>query len=89
MAVKIIYAKQAIDDLHSLDQSAAQRIVEKIGEYQQTPNPMRLAKPLSGPYRGLYRFRIGDYRAIFEKSSSGQLLLLSILRIRHRRMIYE
>ena len=50
---------------------------------------MRFAKALSGPLQGFSRFRIGDYRVIFEQNASGKIVIYTILRIKHRREIYE
>ena len=40
---------------------------------------------LSGEFRGLFKYRVGDYRAIYAKTSDGVL----ILRIAHRKDAYR
>lgn len=82
------YTKKAIKDLQTIDQQTAQRIVTKIRSFCLA-NPMSKAKPLSGIFSGLYRFRVGDYRVIFRKQKSGRIIILLILRIKHRKDIYE
>ena len=76
-------------DVQRLPNHISNRIIEKLKEYRAAPDPMRFATRLSGAWRGLYRFRIGDYRAIFEKSKDGQLVILLVLRVKHRREVYE
>ena len=79
----------ALDDLESLEKSTIDRITLKVKEYCSTVNPFAFAKPLQGNYKGLFRFRIGDYRAIFRKESDGTITILLILRVQHRKDIYE
>jgi mRNA-degrading endonuclease RelE of RelBE toxin-antitoxin system len=40
------------------------RIVEEIELYSLQPHPLKFAEPLTGSDK--YRFRVGDYRVIFE-----------------------
>ena len=49
-------------------------------------NP-RLGKPLKGPLRDLWSYRVGDYRVVYE-IQRGALVVL-VLAIGHRRAIYE
>jgi mRNA interferase RelE/StbE len=89
MAYAPIYSGRAKDDLAKLDKADARRVVEKIAEYCRASNPLRFASPLKGVLSGLYRFRVGDYRAIFRVERGGRIALLFILRIGHRREIYD
>jgi mRNA interferase RelE/StbE len=85
----LVYTKQSLDDLKPLDKKLVQRIFAKIKENSELSNPLIRAKALSGALAGTYRYRIGDYRAIFRCDSSGTLVILTILRIKHRKEIYE
>jgi mRNA interferase RelE/StbE len=89
MAVAWRYTERASKDLLALERRAARLVVKKITSYCTAPDPFTFAKPLQGSWKGLFRFRIGDYRAIFRKEPSGQLTLLLILRIKHRKEVYE
>lgn len=82
------YAERAVRDLAGLDKTVSRRVIDKIDEYCATDNPMRFASPLRGKLGGLFRFRIGDYRAIFRPDSRGQIVILLILRVGHRSEIY-
>lgn len=88
-AVIIAYAEQANRDLDVLERSIAQRIVAKIRFYGNQKDPFKFAKPLAGDLDGRYRYRIGDYRVIFRKDDHGRLVVLMVLRIGHRKDIYE
>ncbi len=88
MKYKILYTQKAIKDLQKIEKQEAQKIISKIKFFCEDKNPLKHTKPLVGYFKGLYRFRIGNYRAIFKKNSNGQLILLTILIIKHRKDIY-
>ena len=83
------YTRKATKDLLALDQKIAKRIVEKIRSFCSSSNPMDKAEPLVGIFAGLFRFRVGDYRVIFRKQKDGKILVLLILRIKHRKDVYK
>lgn len=83
------YTRRALKDLQALEAKTARRILEKIKTYSEMDNPLSQAKSLSGVLEGLYRYRVGDYRAIFEVSSDGTVIILVILNIKHRKDIYR
>ncbi|MBU2509388.1 type II toxin-antitoxin system mRNA interferase toxin, RelE/StbE family [Patescibacteria group bacterium] len=89
MLYQILLSEKAKDDLSKLDTLIAQRIAKKLKEYRASQKPMNYSKPLSGDLRGLYRFRVGNYRVIFQKTANGKLVVLLVLRVKHRKDIYE
>lgn len=82
------YSDQALADLKELDQVMRVRITNKVSMYCQAPNPFVFAKSLEGALKGLYRFRVGDYRVIFEKDITGKFMMLLILRVKNRNEAY-
>ena len=88
MKAKVIYSKKAFKDLKRLNRQIAQKIIKKIKSYTESNNPLKYAKKLNPPFDDLYRFKIGDYRVIFETDSKGKIFLLTILKIGHRKNIY-
>ncbi|MBI4457511.1 type II toxin-antitoxin system RelE/ParE family toxin [Candidatus Uhrbacteria bacterium] len=89
MTFKPIFSPAALDDLESCDGKIAHRITKKVHEYCSMPNPFVFAKVLTGHMAGLYRFRVGKYRVIFEIDAQGEVTVLMILRIKHRRESYR
>jgi mRNA interferase RelE/StbE len=89
MKVSVIYSNDALDQLKKLDAIIAKRIVIKIADNALQDDPLSRAKPLQGNLSGKYRYRIGDYRAIFVLDDNGRLVLLTILSIKHRKGIYR
>ncbi len=83
------YTESARRDLLRIERKTARNIVLKIRAYAMHGNPLRFAKKLKPPFDELYRFRIGEYRAIFEVDKRREIKVLLILRIKHRRDVYE
>ena len=80
--------QDAEDDLANLDQTIASRIADKLQWFISQENPLYFSRRLSG-FLGKYRFRVGDYRIIFKVDYRGTITILVILRIRHRREVYD
>lgn len=89
MKVSVIYSYEALRQLKKLDIATSKRIVLKIADNAIQSDPLSRAKPLHGSLSGKYRYRIGDYRAIFKIDETGGLVLLSILNIKHRKDVYR
>ena len=87
--VCIIYSETALKDLKQLDKVVARRIVLKIKDNADQANPLLRAKQLVGKLNGWYRYRIGDYRAIFSVDSNGQIILLKVLQVKYRKEVYR
>lgn len=83
---KVLYLKSVEADLLSLDKPIRKKLMDKI-ERTLAQDPRGLGKPLSGPFTGLWRYRIGDYRVIY-KIAEREILIL-VARIGHRREIYR
>ncbi len=88
MRYELQYTHKSWSDLQNIDKANAKKITKKLRYFIEQSNPTQHAKPLKGIYKGLFRFRIGDYRAIFSKDAKGKLTILTIIRIGHRKDIY-
>ncbi len=80
---RIIFTERAIRDLDKIDNNIQRRIASKLKEYAN--NPQHHARKLVNPKIGTYRFRIGDYRVVFDIDDD----ILIILRVGHRKNIYQ
>ncbi len=83
MKYKVILTRRAAKDISSLEPEVKDRIAEALTKYSE--DPLSYAKKMVDPSLGTYRFRIGDYRAIFD--IVGEEIV--ILRVGHRREIYR
>lgn len=80
---KFLLTKRALKDLDNLDSNTKIRIVAKLKEY--SVDPFANCSKFSDSKIGTYRFRIGDYRVIFDIDDVN----IVVLRIGHRREIYK
>ena len=81
---EISFMKQAEDFLKRLDKQNQERISKKIDELKQNP---KLGDPLLGRLSGLWKLRIGDYRAIYKIIK--EKVLIVILKLGHRKNVYD
>lgn len=82
--MEFVYTERAIHQLKSFDRDVQVRIAKKMRFFAEQRNPLAYAKPLEG-YHGVYRFRIGDIRVVFEVRG----LTLYILFIARRDSVYR
>lgn len=85
MSYSVKWDDGAIDDLKSLGRAEAIRIVKKI-ESHLVKDPLSLGKPLSGNLSDLYRYRIGNYRVIYQIFCDE--LIVAVVRVGHRKDVY-
>ena len=86
MKFNITFSKRAKKDLQGLERSVQKRINNAIKEKLESNHTDHLL-PLSGSLRGLYKFRVGDYRLVCKKEESKWIIL--IVTIKHRREVYN
>jgi mRNA interferase RelE/StbE len=85
--VLVFYTSSSRKDLKKLDSKIAQKIVKTVFTYT-SKNSLEKAKKLSGIFEGLYRYRIGEYRVIFQYKNK-EVYIVTILKIKHRKDIYK
>ena len=83
MSFRLLYSRSAAHDIKKLDSVAKKKIKKKIEIYSR--KPLVYAKKLIDPRIGTYRWRVGNYRVIFDIDGKN----IVILRIGHRREIYK
>jgi mRNA-degrading endonuclease RelE of RelBE toxin-antitoxin system len=62
--MRVQFTQTADDQLDRLPRRLQIRIVEKLEFYSSQSDPLKFAEPLTASNE--YRFRIGDYRVLFE-----------------------
>lgn len=82
-ALRVDYKASVGRDLRRLDKPTARRILGKIE--RDLAAPPAAGVPLTGEFKGLFRYRVGDWRVIYARTLEGVL----ILRIAHRREAYR
>ncbi len=86
MVYRVLWHEKALDDLKTLDRQTAQKIIGRIKEHL-AQSPENFGKSLKGVLKGLYRYRMGDFRIIYSLDKADHLI--SILRIGSRKDIYR
>ena len=83
MKYRLVYTHRAIRDIRRLEPAVKKRIGKTLLRYEE--DPLKYAIRLTESKLGTYRFRIGDYRAIFDLEGDE----IVVLRVGHRRDIYK
>ena len=84
----IKFSKKGFKDLSELDKSVQQLIRAWIRKHLvNTDDPRLLGKPLTGNLKGLWRYRVGDYRLVCEIHDT--VLTIMFIRVGHRKDIYK
>ena len=83
MAFKIVYTRAGARDVKKLDRVAKKKIEKRIETYSK--KPLFYARKLLDPRIGTYRWRVGNYRIVFDMDKRN----IVILRVRHRREVYK
>jgi mRNA interferase RelE/StbE len=52
--------------LKKLDRQVAMRVLKALTGLENLDDPTKQCKALSGPYTGLWRLRVGDYRIVLD-----------------------
>ena len=87
MKYNVEYSKTAVNIIKKMDSSTSKLIrtwIEK--NLMNTENPRIKGKVLTGDLKGLWRYRVGDYRILAEIQDDKIVIL--ILDIGHRSKIY-
>ena len=83
MSYRLVYTPKAVRDIDRLDAGVKKRIGTTLLCFKD--NPLQYAERLTDPELGGYRFRIGDYRVIFDIEGND----IVVLRAGHRKEIYK
>lgn len=83
MKYRLVYTQRAIKDIHRLAPDIKKRIGKTLNRYRQAP--LNYLEKLEDFRLGSYRFRIGDFRVIFDLEGEE----IVVLRVGHRSEIYR
>ena len=84
MAFDVVFSERAAKELAGLDKQVQKRIITKLKKYAAEEN-LSAAKRLSNPVLGTWRYRVGDWRIIFDLEEKE----LQVLKVANRREVYE
>lgn len=81
------WTSHALHQLKKLSPDVQRIIIKKLDYFITTSNPLDFSSTLKDSILGSYRFRIGDYRVIFDVDQEEKTIIILILG--HRREIYK
>jgi mRNA interferase RelE/StbE len=84
---KIKFNPQAEKSLKALEHQAKRRIESFMDDLKVRDDPREIGKALSGNLKGLWRYRIGDYRVICQIKDKELIIL--VVDLGHRKDIYQ
>ncbi len=77
---------EARDDLAGLDKPVAQRVLNKLRWLAENLDAVT-PESLTGQWKGVFKLRIGDYRALYTFDKTKRRITIHL--IKHRRKVYE
>ncbi len=84
---KILFKPAARDDLRKLPKNTQKRIADKMRFFTLSADILKFAKKLKESKYGTFRFRVGDYRIIFDVIDKKKEIF--ILKIAKRDKVYK
>jgi mRNA interferase RelE/StbE len=88
LAWRVEVKKTAQNQIAKLDHIAQAEVIRYLRErVQQAENPRELGKALHGEKKGLWRYRVGDYRLICDIQDASNTVV--VLALGHRKEVYR
>ena len=88
MAYRVKFGKSAVKQLKKLEPQTIRLIKNWVlKNLVDTDDPLQYGKALTGNLKGIWRYRVGDYR-LFAEVFNGELVVL-IFEVAHRKEIYD
>jgi mRNA interferase RelE/StbE len=85
---RVEFDRSAVRDLRGLGADAEGRVLRYLRErIAGSEDPRRLGQALTGDRKGLWRYRVGDYRMV--ASIENDRFVVLVVSIGHRREIYR
>lgn len=87
MGYRVEFTPKAAKQFAKLDAAAKKRLQDYWLKLQTLDDPRASGKALQGPLRGLWRYRVGDYR-VLARIVDDRLLIL-VFGVDHRSSVYN
>ncbi|MCX6727220.1 MAG: type II toxin-antitoxin system RelE/ParE family toxin [Candidatus Saccharibacteria bacterium] len=82
---QLLYKKVAVKSIQKLSPQIKKRLQIKLEFFVSQEDPLIFAKALTKPADAQYRFRVGNYRVLFDIEKNNIVILL----VQHRKDIYR
>ena len=85
---RVEFDRDAARDLRKLGADAQRRVLRYLRERIATAqDPRRFGRPLTGDLKGLWRYRVGDFRIV--ASVEDDRFVVLVVTVGHRREVYD
>ncbi|GAC1387439.1 MAG: type II toxin-antitoxin system RelE/ParE family toxin [Candidatus Saccharimonadales bacterium] len=81
----LVYKRTAVKSIQKLSPQIRKRLKLKLEYFVALDDPLAFAKALTKPADAQYRFRVGNYRVLFDIEKSNIVILL----VQHRKDVYR
>lgn len=85
MAWRLRYKKPAAREIRKLSPPIRKRLGAKLKFFEDQRDPLEFAERLTKPADAQYRFRVGNYRVLFDVEGHD----IVVLHVQHRREVYR
>jgi mRNA interferase RelE/StbE len=82
---RLLYKKPAAKEIQKLPKAVKKRLKNKLEWFISQQDPLKFAEPLTKPADAQYRYRVGNYRILFDIEGEN----IVIIHVQHRREIYR
>ena len=79
---RYIFRKKATKYFAKLNKKEQEKIIRKLDYFISSGDPIQYAKKLVNPKIGTYRFRIWEYRVVFDIDEEWKLIILLVIDVR-------
>jgi mRNA interferase RelE/StbE len=86
MPYSVEFRAGAANDFSHLDTETARQVREKLNETAGNAESVR-HRALTGPLRGLFRLRVGDYRVLYTLDRGNRNIIVRA--VKHRSEVYR
>ena len=87
MKYSVQFTKRAIKQLQKMDKPTAVKIIDYMEEIEQLENPFSRGHGVVNNFKGMWRYRVADWRVLCEVKES--VLLIHVMHVGHRSSIYK
>ena len=85
---RVEFHRAAVSDLRKLGPNGERRVLRYLRERIASSNdPRRFGHALTGDRKGLWRYRVGDYRIV--ASIEDDRFVVLVVTVGHRRQVYR
>jgi mRNA interferase RelE/StbE len=85
---RVEFLPAAVRDLRKLGQKVERRVLDYLRKrIAASENPRHFGHPLQGEHKGLWRYRVGNYRIV--AAIEDDRLVVVVVAVGHRREVYR